>query len=1011
MLRNKKKIKKIIGTTLLMITILILVFGLVAIVNAQGTSETATPTTTTPTTSDSTAQTNDSKTGGLITAKFQEAVEWLSNSVRALALSLLLAVMRLLVKVSTYNKFIDTPAVKSGWTAVRDVVNMFFILGLLLIAFATVLKIEKYGYNKFLGRLLIMAILVNFSRTICGLIIDAFQVLMLSFVNGYQQSLEPVFTRSFNIDQSLKYSNCITGSETVDKSGMTATASFASALFAIIYTVVSLIIIAVFLIILTFRIIMLWMLVIFSPLAFFAWTFEGAGKLGEMSSRWWKMFFEYCMVGPFLAFFLWLSVSTLNNLSTISSEMAAVTEDNVCQSVLVTQSQGGRIDNVMGFVISILLLVAGLKFTGEFKVVGASAASGAADWMKKQTAGRVENYARRAGAAAAGVAALPTRAVKTVGLATTQGISDRMRDVRGLRYLTKEGRKEAVDLASAKIRSAVGPRKMMVERTYQELEEKDVKRKKAEGAFLDPTTWRKEKDAAVKRGDMRDARAMMAEGARQGWVDSEDVDSFRTKFRGKMGERRMFEFSEQLSKDYKKETGRHLRTNDMYITEEGLLRTKTKTPAEEYKNAVGRMNFKDQGQMAEQSKAFRSQIDPETGVERNKYWKEELLAYADQSSNFGHYNPLARTNLANAVQEIVKDPKKLAKFNEDERRQLNKIHEAATAEYAGRTGLRKGPAEGGRGKLAIGGEENKPSGLAGEYQVAAAEAAVTEKVSPPPAPKAGRIGKIAERVMKKENYDKLMAIKGQPVERAKDLVNSNLRAVKQWIWHRPINKKGEYIAPKPIEPKEIPGIIDKDQMKEFIDQQSQTGGQLYLGPDESKFENPKEVQKNIAVSLQAKGVKADVAENRAGQIVRYKEDLAKYHASQHKTHTEVLSNLDMAKIPGFEVGSGEIELESLPGLNQTELDQFKESGAKGEIKKKLDEAIYKTISVFKTYTKQMAKKGAKFNEEQLKNYNQRLKELEQFARTRADLEKEEVQAIVDDIEATMASIYGGLLEE
>ena len=35
--------------------------------------------------------------------------------------------------------------------------------------------------------------------------------------------------------------------------------------------------------------------------------------------------------------------------------------------------------------------------------------------------------------------------------------------------------------------------------------------------------------------------------------------------------------------------------------------------------------------------------------------------------------------------------------------------------------------------------------------------------------------------------------------------------------------------------------------------------------------------------------------------------------------------------------------------------------------------------------------------EQIKQYNQRLKEIEQFARTRADLNKEEVQGLVDDI--------------
>ncbi len=402
--KKDKKLKKVILFSLLFIIIASLFFGLLKVnfVLAQDVELVA----------DEQPPADTGVLTGVIAANFQSAMTWLADTVRLLGGQLLEAVMNLITKVSSYNNFIGQDSVRLGWVTIRDMVNMFFILGLLVIAFATVLKIEKYGYNRLLGRLLLMAILVNFSRTICGLIIDAFQVLMLSWVNGYKDQLNNVFTAGFKVDSGLQYSTCNTTVEAqATPSATEGLTAFATAILGIIYIIVSLIIMAIFLMLLVFRIVALWILIIFSPLAFFAWSFEGAGKLGEISSRWWKMFFEYCMVGPFLAFFLWFSVTTVNQVGTISQEMSQNADP--CQWA-AGASKAGEPQSLLGYIISILILVAGLKFTGEFKVAGAGAASGAADWMKKQTAGRVENYARRAGSY---VAEAPGRAVKgAVGL-------------------------------------------------------------------------------------------------------------------------------------------------------------------------------------------------------------------------------------------------------------------------------------------------------------------------------------------------------------------------------------------------------------------------------------------------------------------------------------------------------------------------------------------------------------------------------------------------------------------
>ena len=82
---------------------------------------------------------------------------------------LIVLLFYLLRDVFMYNDFINAAPVVAGWVIVRDICNMFFILILLVIAFATILRVEGYDIKKMIPKLIIMAVLINFSKTICGL--------------------------------------------------------------------------------------------------------------------------------------------------------------------------------------------------------------------------------------------------------------------------------------------------------------------------------------------------------------------------------------------------------------------------------------------------------------------------------------------------------------------------------------------------------------------------------------------------------------------------------------------------------------------------------------------------------------------------------------------------------------------------------------------------------------------------------------------------------------------------
>src|SRR5574344_497235 len=70
---------------------------------------------------------------------------------------LLTLMMNVLVWIAQWSNFINAPAVVSGWKIVRDICNMFFVVIMLIIAFATILRVKDYTYEKLLPKLIIMA--------------------------------------------------------------------------------------------------------------------------------------------------------------------------------------------------------------------------------------------------------------------------------------------------------------------------------------------------------------------------------------------------------------------------------------------------------------------------------------------------------------------------------------------------------------------------------------------------------------------------------------------------------------------------------------------------------------------------------------------------------------------------------------------------------------------------------------------------------------------------------------
>ncbi len=297
--------------------------------------------------------------------------------ITSILISILGPILTLIIKgvvyIASYSLFIKSPAVVNGWVVVRDISNMFFIVILLIIAFATILRLENYSYKKWLPKLILMALLINFSKTICGLLIDVTQVIMLTFINSFKDIAGGNFIEMLGIYDSV----------TLAQATGTAGVAAGAYVLGLFYIIISIVVLVTIMMVLAMRIVMIWIYVVLSPLAYLLAAFPGGQSY---ASQWWSNFTKNLIVGPVLAFFIWLSFIALQ-----SGGSWNITSD---QAMLGTR--GSTTGALIKFVIAIGMLIGGLKIAQE---IGGEAGSIAGKGMSALTKGQtaVTNFGKKWG--------------------------------------------------------------------------------------------------------------------------------------------------------------------------------------------------------------------------------------------------------------------------------------------------------------------------------------------------------------------------------------------------------------------------------------------------------------------------------------------------------------------------------------------------------------------------------------------------------------------------------------
>lgn len=203
-----------------------------------------------------------------------------------------------------------------GWTVLVSVADLALVIALIIIAFATMLDFQTYGMKKALPRLIVIALLVNFSLVIPGVFIDMSGMVTEFFLKQsglVGDGISSVLAGAFNISGFLETQNSGVASAVFEKLSFQAVGSM---FFVVIFTMIGSIILLTMAILLFIRFFILTFMLVLTPVIFVAWIFPATKGHWD---KWWNDFIRWTMFPPVMIFFVWLSLVSLNSLQGVSS--------------------------------------------------------------------------------------------------------------------------------------------------------------------------------------------------------------------------------------------------------------------------------------------------------------------------------------------------------------------------------------------------------------------------------------------------------------------------------------------------------------------------------------------------------------------------------------------------------------------------------------------------------------------------------------------------------------------
>ncbi|HWQ59892.1 MAG TPA: hypothetical protein VN420_01945 [Candidatus Fimivivens sp.] len=289
-----------------------------------------------------------------------------------------------------FNGMFNLAAVYDLWRMIRDFFNLFIILMILFIAFATIFQVQAYSYKKLLWHLVLMALLVNFSFPVTRFIIDAANVPMYFFLDSIAPNsatgaggvISSELFKASDLESKIlpgkTPGSTLTFGEVVGKSTMTV--QLIQGIIFIFIFGISLVTLAILLFI---RVITLLALVIFSPIGFIGTAIPWFSKL---ANQWWSQLMSNAFFGPTAALMLLVSVKVLQAFKSDEDTMNQL--HLIAGNNSISNATKTDLASVVTFAVPLIFIWMSMSVGKSFGVFGANQVIGSAQKFAKSTGRR-----------------------------------------------------------------------------------------------------------------------------------------------------------------------------------------------------------------------------------------------------------------------------------------------------------------------------------------------------------------------------------------------------------------------------------------------------------------------------------------------------------------------------------------------------------------------------------------------------------------------------------------------
>jgi len=312
----------------------------------------------------------------------------------------------------------DIQVVVDSWNFVNNFVSMFFVLTLAFIGLATILRIKDHEAKQLLPKLLTIAVLINFTPVIIGIIVDMGNIVTNFFIGkaGFDitdmSSLWAFLGALFSLDDIGVYFLSLPGQVLGSPAIVLGEGIkiLGQMLVGIIFTFASIYIYLCITSMFFLRVIMLWILTILSPIAFFSYIIPSGSPFRKLFpgilswEKWWEEFLQWVIVGIPFGLFFYISNAIFNSTAggaasvpSLGTQFASLGSGINFQGLLI-QDFLGPIMDLFVYALALMMLYKGYKISMQ-------AAPAMAQAMIKNTQKLIKTAAIMAATAGAGALA------------------------------------------------------------------------------------------------------------------------------------------------------------------------------------------------------------------------------------------------------------------------------------------------------------------------------------------------------------------------------------------------------------------------------------------------------------------------------------------------------------------------------------------------------------------------------------------------------------------------------